>query len=236
MKLKIIFVRKKHIYYLSLGILLLLLSLIFIFSKNSTAMTFSVVDQNELIQTDLTGDGEKDILYINSENSKYYVQINAKDDNSLDKSIQLRPDKTLNSLGDYVDYWPMRVTIMDINRDTIPEIFIQSSQDKKSMYHIFSWTGNDFKDIMFGKNNILGVFDTKSNRTPMFLLGNYINGTITFKSYMLVNNEPKKINYNYSPNYMGQLSASNFIRYIEGLPNTKFKDYMHIFHSKISEK
>ncbi|MFD3156261.1 hypothetical protein ACFIJ5_05290 [Haloimpatiens sp. FM7330] len=133
MKLKVFFLKKKHI-YAAIAILIMLILLIILLSFNSknTISTFNIISSDKLFKTDLTGDGEEDILYIKTDKDKYYIQVNTKNN----KNIFIEPNKKLNTVGTYIKYWPMRLTLKDISRDNIPEIFIQSSQktNQFSMY------------------------------------------------------------------------------------------------------
>lgn len=166
--------------------------------RNNTRTTFSMVDKNEIIQKDLTGDGKKDILYIKRNKDKYYLQVNTKD-----KTYQLDPSKNLNTLGTHYDFWPMNVTLKDINRDNVPEIIIQGNEKEAPISHIFSFDKGNFENIFSSKNNILGFIDTKSNQTPKFLCGNYYNEEIFLKNYMLVNGKLLEFNYNTPKNFLG---------------------------------
>ncbi len=122
MKLQVIFFKKKYIYYtLAIIVFITIITFFLLFRKNSIS-TFNIVNETKMIQADLTGDGTKDILYIKTEIDKYYIQIN-----SEDKSYYLEPSKKINTVGNYYPQWPMRLTLMDISRNKVPEIFTQAS-------------------------------------------------------------------------------------------------------------
>ncbi len=64
MKLNVFFLRKRYIYYGALLILIFILLILFLLSKN-TSYIFSTSDGQKSIQNyDLTGDGLKDSIYI----------------------------------------------------------------------------------------------------------------------------------------------------------------------------
>ena len=143
MKLQILFLKKKYIYYVLATIVFSVMLTFFLFLKNGSISTFNIITENKMMQADLTGDGTKDILYIKTETKtdKYYIQIN-----SQDKSYYLEPSKKINTVGNYYSYWPMRLTLLDISRNNIPEIFTQASQNNKAMQHVFFWNGEKFED------------------------------------------------------------------------------------------
>lgn len=213
---------RKFLSFKTLFPIILTLSVIiisFTFFRTTTKSTFSMVDKNEIIQKDLTGDGEKDILYIKRNKNKYYLQINSKD-----KTYQLDPSKNLNTLGEHYDFWPMNVTLKDINRDNVPEIIIQSNQKEKAILHIFSFNKGNFENIFSSKNNILGFIDTKSNQTPKFLCGNYYNEKVFFKNYMLVNEKFLEFNYNYPKNFLGSNVIGDIITLFTKEENDNLKE------------
>jgi len=166
-----------------------------------------------MMQADLTGDGTKDILYIKTEKDKYYIQIN-----SGDKSYYLEPAKKINTVGTYYIQWPMRLTLMDISRNNVPEIFTQASDKNKPIQHVFLWNDEKFNDIFCSTNNILGFVDSKNNKTPKVLSGNIKDGKINFTSYILIKNSLKSFDYNYTDNYMGKNTVLGFINLMSSFP------------------
>ena len=167
--------------------------------RKSSISTFNIVNETKMMQADLTGDGTKDILYIKTDTDKYYIQIN-----SEDKSYYLEPSKKINTVGNYYTEWPMRLTLMDISRNKVPEIFTQASTKNKAIQHAFFWNGEKFDDIFCSTNNILGFIDSKNNKTPKVLSGNIKDGKINFTSYIFIKNSLKSFDYNYVDNYMGK--------------------------------
>ena len=202
MKLQIIFLKKKYIYYV-LGIIIFTISLTFLFLfKTSAISTFNIVNEAKMMQADLTGDGTKDILYIKTDVNKYYIQIN-----SGDKSYYLEPSKKINTVGNYYLQWPMRLTLMDISRNNVPEIFTQASVNNKAVQHVFLWTGEKYEDIFSSTNNILGFVDSKNNKTPKMLSGNIKDGKLNLISYIFIQDSLKSFDYNYVDNYMGKTTV-----------------------------
>lgn len=195
MKFKVIFLSKRNI-FIALFFIFLFLTLIFVYklfsqkSYDETSMVMAKKDIEKGVKKDFNGDGNEDVLYITTKENKYYASINIKD-----KSYMLSPDKEIGSLGKEYPYWGMRLFVRDISRDGIPEIFLQSSQEGTPISHIFRWNGTDFDDIHFSKNNIVGILNSKNNKTPKIFSGSIINGVFSFESYMLIGTNFKDISY-----------------------------------------
>ena len=233
MKLQIIFFKKKFVYFtLAFFVFSTILSM-FLFMENSniSLSTFNIVNENKMMQADLTGDGTKDILYIKteSETNKYHIQIN-----SDDKSYYLEPSKKIDSVGNYYAQWPLRLTLMDISRNNIPEIFTQSSIKNKAIQHVFLWTGEKYDDIFCSNNNILGFVDSKNNKTPKVISGNIKDSKINFTSHIFIKNSLKSFTYNYPQNYMGSDTITGFIKLISSLPLQELNISKELFSSDLN--
>ena len=213
MKLQVLFFKKKIIYYTLAIIVFTIILIFFLFFRKSSISTFNVVNENKMMQADLTADGTKDILYIKTDADKYYIQIN-----SEDKSYYLEPSKKSNTVGNYYSHWPMRLTLMDISRNNIPEIFTQASVKDKAIQHVFLWTGEKFDDIFCSTNNILGFIDSKNNKTPKVISGNIKDGEMNLISYIFIKNNLKSFNYNYADNYMGKNTILGFVNLMTSFP------------------
>lgn len=219
MRLQVIFFKRKFIYYVLAIIVFAIMLTFLLFFTNNSISTFNIIDETKMLQSDLTGDGTKDILYIKTDTDKYYIQIN-----SGDKSYYLAPLKKFNTVGSYYTHWPMRLTLMDISRNKVPEIFTQASvadtisQGNKPIQHVFFWSGEKFDDIFCSDNNILGFIDSKNNKTPKVLSGNIKDGKMNFISYILIKNSLKSFDYNYAKNYMGKETMLGFINLMTSFP------------------
>lgn len=230
MKLRILFLKKKYIYYAILGIALLILLIILLASKKSSP-TFDITNNDKIKKIDLTGDGKEDLLYIKSQGDKYLVEVNTNN-----KSLALEPDKKLNSLGIYNAYWPMRATILDITRDKIPEIIIQSSYKNSPVQHIFKWNGETFSDIFCASNNLLGFLDSGNNKTPKMVSGNTAKNSINLSYYYYSNQSLQSFTYNNKENFIGKNTILTFINYIQSLPYGESNTPKDIFYSGLSGK
>ncbi|MBU3097761.1 MULTISPECIES: VCBS repeat-containing protein [Clostridium] len=229
MKIQIIFLKKKYIYYV-LGIIIFTISLTFLFLfKTSAISTFNIVNEAKMMQVDLTGDGTKDILYIKTDADKYFIQIN-----SGDKSYYLEPSKKINTVGNYYLQWPMRLTLMDISRNNVPEIFTQASVNNKAVQHVFLWTGEKYEDIFSSTNNILGFVDSKNNKTPKMLSGNIKDGKLNLISYIFIQDSLKSFDYNYVDNYMGKTTVLGFINLMATFPVSELTIPKDLFTSDLN--
>jgi hypothetical protein len=208
--------------------------MIFIFSitlllRQSVENVFVTVGEKTLIKADLTGDGNEDILYINTENDKYYLQVN-----SNSRNFYLKPDRKINSMGYYYPFYPMKVNLMDINRNKVPEIFIQSMEKGNSIQHIFTWTGSEFEDIFCSTNTIMGVVDSKNNRTPKFVSGALNATTLNLSYFMQLNGNIEKIQS--VDELPGKTEVIAMINYIMSLPGGEAYKPEDVFYPGISGK
>lgn len=228
LKLRVLFLRKKYIYYFLLILAVFTFFIISHLSANNSLSTFFSINSNEkAIKADLTGDGKQDLLYITTNKDKYTLQVNTEKE-----SLYLEPSS--NTLGNYSLNWPMRVKLLDVTRDKIPEIFVQSSQNNNPLQHIFIYNNGKFQDILCTSNNIFGFIDSTSNKTPKIISGNLHQNIFTFSNYILIQNQLEKYNYNVADNFMGKDTISYFINMITTLSQDYVQPSSEIFDPKIS--
>ncbi|MCR3759492.1 hypothetical protein [Clostridium felsineum] len=238
MKFKIIFFKLKHIYYIILAFVFVVLFAIFLISKKS-AETFNIFTKNKVISNyDVTGDGSKDNIYIKINNNRYSLEVKSKN-----KTYQLTPSPTLNSLGNYTNYSPLKLILTDVSRDNITEIFTQSSEDNTHLQHLFIWDKNKFKDIFHTTNNIIGFIDIHNNKTPKIISTNFNNNSLDFSNYILIKDKIKPYYANYPSNFIGKDTIEAFIKYIQTLsyygnskPNSLFHESGKIACSSVIDK
>lgn len=228
MKLRVLFLRKIHIFYLFL-LLLALFFLTLFFSSSRNTEVFAIVGEKTLIKSDLNGDGKEDIFYINNNNDKYYLQVN-----SDSKSYKLLPAAKLHTMGQYYSFFPMKINLIDVTRDKIPEIFVQSMEKGQCIQHIFFWNGSEFVDTFCSANNLIGVIDSKSNKTPKIVSGNFNNNSISLAYYMHLNGKVEKITFNHD--LPGKEVIVGFINYIHSLPSGEAYKPNNIFAPNIGGK
>jgi hypothetical protein len=230
MKLRVLFLRKNHILYLLLVIVTVVIALATVTSKGSAPAFNLMIGESTAIKADLTGDGVEDILYIKTQKDKYYIQVNAQD-----KSFYLEPARKIGTIGYNYHHWPMKVTLIDINRDKIPEIFVQAAQKSAAIQHVFMWTGSEFKDIHCSYSNIVGFFDTQSNKTPKFVSGNLTGNKFSLSYYMYIGSRLQSFNYE-NDIIPGKEAVVSFIRYIETLPEGEAYMPKDVFYPGLTGK
>lgn len=229
MKFRVIFLKKKHIIYFFVILILIIILILALVSHKKSVETFGSAVENKTIKTDLTGDGKDDLLYINNKNGKYYINVSTNE-----KIIPFEPQKSLNTLGTNYTYWPMRVTLMDITKDKVPEIFIQSSENDKPIQHVFKWNNNKFDDILCSQNNLIG-FSNYSKKEPVFISGTYSDNNIKLISYVLINNTMQNFNIDNRSNFMGKNTVTKLLNYIQNYSSTGKNKPSDIFAPNISD-
>lgn len=229
MKFRVIFLKKRYIYFLILAVVIIVLLVCLLLHTKTSSPTFNAADDNISKKVDLTGDGKEDILYIKTQNDEYQIEVN-----SLNKSYTLNPSINNKTLGRYYQYYPMSITLMDISRDNVPEIFTQAYSKDGNIQHVFYWNNKNFNDIFSSKNNLLGFVDCKNNKTPKFISGNLSKSNLDFSSYILIKNDFQKFTFNYPENYLGKDSVFKFVKYIESLPDNEAAKPQDTFISGLS--
>lgn len=230
MKLKIIFLKKKYIFFI-LGAIIALLLLIFLLIPKETSEAVNVISDDETLKQDLTGDGIDDEIYIKINNNKYELNIK-----SESKNLIVSPDKKNSTLGEYHSFWPMRITFADVTRDKISEMSIQASENGRSVQHIFTFENNAFKDIFCSNDSILGITDSKNNKTPKIITGNKSNNKIDFSSHIFMKDKITDYASTYNDNFCGKNTAYTFINYVQSLPYGEEAIPSDIFGASISGK
>lgn len=229
LKFRVLFLKKKQIYYFLLVVVVLLFFGVSVLSNNRASYTtFKVGPWDKTYKADLNGDGKEDLLYVTlNKSNKYYLQIIS------DKESQyLEPNKSLPTLGNYCLHWPMRVKLLDISRDKVPEIFLQSSVNNKPIQHIFIHTNNNYTDIFSSYNNTLGFIDCSNNQSPKIISGNIYQNNFSFANYILLQDKLEKYYYKTEETFMGKDTILNFINLITTLNPENFQPNEDIFDPK----
>ena len=182
----VLIIKKKHIKYLIISIIILLLGFI-IFNQlfsSKTENVFAPIDNSNEYSSDLTGDGIKDILRVVSDEK--YTDIKITSHNKIYTLSDLCKDNILLSNS---SFWPSKIYIKNISRRKCPEIIVQGNKNNVNAQYIFTWENGSFKNIFYSENNILGILDSSSTRTPQCFSLNSSSGTSDLNSFMLINNE-----------------------------------------------
>lgn len=166
---------------------LLLISFLFLFERKSI-MTFS--SNNDNLFYDFDGDGSDESVEILKEKNKYLISVS----NSKSEYILTDLDNS-KYLGDFTKKWPLKIDLIDLSRDNIPEIIVRTSIDNQPINYIFSWNGKGFSNILTTTDNILGILDSNNNRSLKLFTLPSRKGDSSSKSYMFLGNEVKDITF-----------------------------------------
>ncbi len=229
MKFNVIVITKKNLIKIIICLVsaLALLALILGYLKTSKD-TFSLVNSKETsFKEDFNGDGSNDVLYIKTNDDKYFMELST---GNLTIPLTSKDEKT--SLGKYDSLWPMKITFLDADRNRIPEIYLQSSENNIAIQHIFLYDDDTFKDLLCTNNNVLGFLDYNNGKTPKIISGSYSKGTLDLGYYVLKNKTLKNYSFN-SDALPGGSIIKSFISYMESLPYGE-GDMPNIFFSGLS--
>lgn len=166
------------------------LSTYFFLANNTTVETFTPVTSKNYIDFDLDGDGEKDKIEISKENNSYILNIKSKD-----KTYSLLTKDGSTLLGDSISKFPIKVNVMDLSRNNIPEIIVQLSKDKSPINYVFSWNGSNFVNTFVSTDNILGILDSNNNKTPKLLSLSSSKGDGSTKGFIFLGDNLKDITF-----------------------------------------
>lgn len=230
MKFRVIFLNRKHIYFFILLFLIIILSIIFIVSRNSSP-AFSTISSSRKIRADLNGDDKNDILFIMRDKDNYLIKADIGG-----RTLNFSTNKNSPVIQKYSPYWPLRITLIDISRNKVPEIFIQGSIKGRPVQRVFMYNGTEFKNIMSNSNNILGFMDCKNNRTPKIISGKLSKNSIYLSNYIFLNNEFKNYSREYEGTLVGQDTIYTFAKFIQSLPESEPYKPKDIFSSNISKE
>lgn len=204
---------KKNIvlsYIISFLILfVVVLSTYFFLTDTNSITVFTPITSSNHADFDLDGDGEKDKIDISKENNNYILNIKSKD-----KTYQLINKDGSNLLGDSLIKWPIKVNIMDLSRNNIPEIIVQLSKDNLPINYVFSWDGSKFINTFISNDNIIGMLDSNNNKTPKLLSLSSSKGDESTKGFIFLGNNLKDISFS-KPKISGLSSIQAFIDTIE---------------------
>lgn len=231
MKFNVIVITRKNLIRIIICLLSLLALLALILGVRylkTSKDTFSLINSKEIsFKEDFNGDGSNDVLYIKTNDDKYFMELST---GNSTIPISSKDEKT--SLGKYDSLWPMKITFLDADRNRIPEIYLQSSENNMAIQHIFLYDNDNFKDLLCTNNNILGFLDYNNGKTPKIISGSYIKGSLDLGYYVLKNKALK--NYSFDGNALpGGSVIKSFILYMESLPYGE-GDMPNIFFSGLS--
>lgn len=221
--MKVLFIKKKYIYYL---FIFLLSVIVFYFStvknNNKSLYSFNPIDKNSF--ADINCDGIKDNINISHNN--IIVDIN-------NEKYILKNYIENNSISHSTESWPVKVFLFNISRSNKPEIIIQNKNKDKASVSILSYTNENFINLYSESKNIFGILDSKSGKNPRcFALNSYI-GINSLNSFMIINNKVLDITED-SKDIPGLSNILEFINLIE--KNYEIDDTPNIFTENIPSK
>lgn len=203
---KFIIIKKKTIIATILAILAIFILFLCVYDAKNISAFLTLSKPNHIYYYDLDGDGMKDELTISEINNYYEIKIETSNKDYILNS------SNINFLT-ICPYYDLKVNILDLSRDNIPEIILSNYYNNTSQYCIFKWNGSSFENIFCCNDNILGVIDSNNSRTPLLLKSNFLTSNV-FSSYFLDNDIVKEITANNS-NIYSLDEVSKFIDLIE---------------------
>ncbi|QCX32547.1 VCBS repeat-containing protein [Caloramator sp. E03] len=179
MKLRVYIFKKKQLITAAIILSILIIGAILLISYK-TRQTLNTIDTTKsTIYADINNDGKNDSIIINTDKKtgKYIVDVISSDGNGY----SLEPDATIKSLGYYSSWWPLKITILDINNDKDSEIILQSSDEKGPIIHIFKCINGKAERLASGRYSIFGTIKSPEDNANIIVLGNVKNSSVDFK-------------------------------------------------------
>lgn len=136
-------------------------------SKSASAiLTMSSTVKNYMtLNVDADGNGKKDIINIEIDENKREYKIEITNDSN--KKFILAADSKTGTLGPCLSWWPLQITVADINMDRIPEIITQVAKStNKFPLYIFRWNGKEYAKILSGDWEGISIADISGDGVP----------------------------------------------------------------------
>ena len=221
---------KKNFILSSLVALVVICTLFFSFYKLNrnikTATTFlSTLTNGDGITQDFDGDGENETIEIQKEKGYYIIKIKGKN-----KELTLKDKNDCETIASICNNWPLKIDVLDLSRDGIPEIIVRGSKDNLPVNYIFTWKNENFHNIYSSTDNILGILDSTNSRTPKFLSLSSSKGDNSTNAYIFNGDVLKDISFS-KPIVPGLNSVQSFIDLIQ--VQYEISDPPNIFTSEI---
>lgn len=219
--MKVVFLKKKSLYYFFIFSLLILLIIISISINSSNSVpTFNPLDNNSSI--DINSDGIKDSFVISENESKFF--INNKD---------LKLDNYIKDINYTSSFWLPKVFPFNLSRQSNSEIIFQyKNNSNNAAFSVLSYK-QDFSVLYSDEKNIIGILDSSSGKTPRFFALDSSKGKSSIKSFMVINNEILDT----SKEYNDIPSLSNILEFINLIEkNYEIEDIPDIFTENIPSR
>lgn len=184
----------------------------------------SIIKTYTSISIDTNGNGKKDIINISVDDVKKEYRIEILNDDN--KVHVLMPDPGVKAIGPYVPWWPLQITIADINMDGIGEILVQLSRTNASgLSYIFRWNGKQYSKILSGSWRGISLNDVTGDRVPEIITEDQIPGTgEIYNVYSWVLNSYNKIYVNLNFLERGYDKIKHIINLLNNPFNEKLPD------------
>jgi len=184
--MKFIILKRKQLFNISISTLLIILLLLLIFSigHSKTQNVFNPIDISKNFALDFTGDGNEDILEVISNNNKTDIKIT-----SNNKIFYLSDLVFDNILCDEISWWPLKIYVKELSRNTTPEIILQGTKNKKPITYLFAWKEGNFVNLYEASKNLFGVLDSNGNKTPQCYNLNSSSSISSLSSFMILDNK-----------------------------------------------
>ncbi|MCQ2968976.1 MAG: hypothetical protein MJ191_02430 [Clostridium sp.] len=203
---KFIILKKKTLFATILFVLVIFILIFCIYDVKNISAFLNVSKPNHSYSYDFNGDGLKDSLTISEINNYYEIKI------ETSNKYYILNCSNINFLT-ICPYYNLKVNILDLSRDNIPEIILSNYYDNICEYCIFKWNGTSFENIFYCNDNILGVLNSNNSRTPFLSKTNFLNSS-DFSYYFIDNDAIKEVNNN-SNNMFSLDEVEKFIDLIE---------------------
>lgn len=175
MKLKVYIIKRKQLIWAAIILVALIIAAILAISLRAQG-TLNTMGSTQTTRADINNDGKFDTVLVKADEKtgKYSVDISCSDGNGY----SLEADPSVKTLGYYTNWWPMNVSIHDINGDNKAEVVLQASDGKNPILHIFSYRDNKMERIAAGKYSTFGFLKNPKDNSQTLILGAKKNNSI----------------------------------------------------------
>jgi hypothetical protein len=211
MKLKVYIIKKQQLIWAAVILAIIMIAAILVITLR-TKQTISTIGSTRTIKADITNDGKMDSIVVSSDEKtgKYSVDVVASDGHGY----ALEPDPVIKTLGYNASWWPLNVSVKDINNDKSPEVILQSADGNGPILHIYRFANGKMERLASGRYSIFGTLKNSENKTGIIVLGSKKGNAINF-TYLTT--KSGKLVPHVTPTSMtlGKDTLSSLVSYIE---------------------
>lgn len=235
---KFIFISYKKLNYLilfsffSVVIFILGYSFIRLIAPSHSILTYSSIIKNyKSFNIDTDGNGRNDIMDISIDTATKEYRVEIISDSG--KKFILSPGSNTTSIGPYVPWWPLKVTVADINMDSVPEIITQVSKSAGTPpLYIFRWNGREYKCVLSGLYEGINIADTDGDGIPEIICTEKVPGTgEVYTTHFWAARSYRKTNTQLNSSLRGYDKIQSVIRYMSSPFDKKLpeSDELHLY-------